>query len=272
MLAGDNVALALPNRTERTPFDHAFVTDGIMEQSGLSTKEGNHLFPLYLYPNVPDETTSKLPNTTQQTSINSRLISQLSEAYSDEVTPEKVFNYTYAVLYTRPYRLTYSEFMETDYPKIPFPRDEVLFKKFESLGEELVLLHLLDHSNLESPGIKLHTEEGGDGENEVSENTGEYYRHYDEEKQRLYINSDQYFAPVPQDVWEYEIGHRPVVNKWIQNRIGETLSSNDIRKFCRIIRALMETISIQDGLDKSWEAIESNYLTFELKGQQTFDI
>jgi len=272
MLAGDNVALALPNRTERTPFDHAFVTDGIMEQSGLSTKEGNHLFPLYLYPNAPEETTSQLSDTSKQTSINLRLVSQLSDAYGDDVNPEEVFNYTYAVLYTRPYRLTYSEFMETDYPKIPFPKDEELFNTFESLGEKLVQLHLLNHPNLESPGVQFHTEESGNGENKVSENTGEYYRHYDDEEQRLYINSDQYFAPVPQDVWEYEIGHRPVANKWIQNRIGETLSSNDIKKFCRIIRALMETIDTQDELEMSWERIESDYLTFELEGQQTLDV
>lgn len=204
--------------------------------------------------------------------MNPRIVSQLSEVYSDEVTPEEVFNYTYAVLYTRTYRLKYSEFMETDFPKIPFPEDEALFRKYESLGANLVQLHLLDHPDLESPGVQLHTEEDGDGENEVSENTGEYYRHYDEEEERLYINSDQYFAPVPADVWEYEIGDRPVVKKWIQNRIGETLSSSDIRKFCRIVRAVMETVDIQDTLDMSWEGVESDYLTFELEGQQTLDV
>lgn len=272
MLAGDNVSLSVPRRTERTPFDHAFMTDGLMTHHGVSTKEVNFQFPLYLYPDAPDETTSKLRDTTQQTNINPRIVSQLSEIYSDEVTPEEVFNYTYAVLYTRTYRLKYSEFMETDFPKIPFTEDEAFFQRFASLGEELVQFHLLDHPNLESPGVQLHTEEDGDGENEVSESTGEYYRHYDEEEQRLYINSDQYFAPVPKDVWEYEIGDRPVVKKWIQNRIGETLLSSDIRKFCRVIRALMETIDIQDELDKSWEGIESTYLSFELEDQQTLDV
>lgn len=272
MLAGDNVSLSVPRRTERTPFDHAFIADGLMTHHGVSTKEVNFQFPLYLYPNAPDETTSKLRDTTQQTNINPRIVSQLSEVYSDEVTPEGVFNYVYAILYTRTYRLKYSEFMETDFPKIPFPEDEELFQKFASLGDALVQLHLLDHSNIETPGVQLHTEEDSDSENEVSKNTGEYYRHYDEEEGRLYINSDQYFAPIPQDVWEYEIGDRAVVKKWVQNRIGESLSSSDIRKFCRIIRALMETIDIQDELDKSWEGIESNYLTFELEGQQMLDV
>ena len=147
-----------------------------------------------------------------------------------------------------------------------------LFQKFASLGKEMVQLHLLDHPNLKSPGVQLHTEEDSNGGNGVSESTGEYYRHYDEEELRLYINSNQYFAPVPQDVWEYEIGDRPVVKKWIQNRIGETLSSSDIRKFCRVIRALMETIDIQDELDESWAGIESNYVTFKLDGQQALDV
>ncbi|WP_233565478.1 type ISP restriction/modification enzyme [Halorubrum sp. Atlit-26R] len=272
MLAGENISLSVPRRTERTPFDHAFVTDGLMTHHGVSTKEVNYQFPLYLYPNVPDETHSKIRDTARQTNINPSIVSQLSETYGDDVTPEDVFNYTYAVLYTRTYRLKYSEFMETDFPKIPFPEDGSLFRKFASQGKELAQLHILDHPDLGSPGVQLHSEEDGGGENEVSESTGEYYRHYDEEKERLYINSDQYFASVPQDVWEYEIGDRPVVKKWIQNRIGETLSSSDIRKFCRIIRALIETVAIQDELDKSWEGIESHYLTFELEGQQTLDI
>lgn len=272
MLAGENVSLTVPRRTERTPFDHAFVTDGLMTHHGMSTKEVNYQFPLYLYPNAPEETHSEMPHVERQSNVNPRIVSQLSEAYDDEVTPKEVFYYTYAVLYTRTYRLRYSEFMETDFPKIPFPENESLFRKYASCGENLVAFHLLNHSDLDNPGVGFHTKEGGNDTNEVSTNTGEYYRHYDGEEERLYVNSDQYFKPVPQEVWEYEIGDRQVVKKWIQNRIGETLSSNDIRKFTRIVRALIETIDIQDELDKSWEGIESNYLEFDLGGQQTLDI
>lgn len=273
MLAGDNISLSVPRRTERTPFNHAFVTDGLMTHHGVSTKEVNYQFPLYRYPNAPDETSSKLQETPRQTNVNAKVVSQLSEFYSSEVTPEEVFYYTYAVLYTRTYRLKYSEFMETDFPKIPFPEDESLFQEYASHGEDLVRFHLLTHPDLSSPGIHLHSEgDSNSGENKVSERTGEYYRHYDEEEGRFYINSNQYFAPVPQDTWEYEIGDRQVAKKWIQNRIGENLSSNEVRKFCRIIRALMETVTIQDELDKSWEGIESNYLNLELKGQQTLGV
>jgi len=256
-----------PRRTERTPFDHAFVTDGLMTHHGVSTKEPNYQFPLYLYPEAGDETYSELDNPDRDTNINGRVLSQLSDAYGEPVSAEEVFYYTYAVLYTPQYRLKYSEFMESDFPKIPFAEDADVFKQFSELGQDLTEYHLLTHSDLGSPGVKF---EGTDG-NEVSDRTGEYNRHYDAETERCYVNADQYFTPVPQDVWEYEIGDRPVAKKWIQNRIGETLSSSDIRKFCRIIRALMETIDIQNKLNQSWEAIESNYLTFELDGQQTLD-
>ncbi len=271
MLAGENVSISVPRRTERTPFDHAFATDGLMTHHGVSTKEVNYQFPLYLYPGAPDETYTELSDPDRQSNVNPRLVSQLSDAYDREVTPEEVFYYTYAVLYARTYRLKYSEFMETDFPKIPFPEDESLFSEYAAHGEDLVKLHTLSHPNLDSPGVQLHSD-GDDGENEVSESTGEYYRHYDEEEERFYINSDQYFHPVPKDVWEYEIGDRQVAKKWIQNRIGETLTLSEIRKFCKVIRALMETDDIQDELDKSFEGIEGDYLTFTLGGQQQLDV
>jgi predicted helicase len=140
MLVGDNISLSVPRRTERTPFDHAFVTDGLMTHHGVSTKEVNYQFPLHRYPTTPDGAYSEIQHTSQHTNINPDVVSQLLEVYSGDVTPEDVFNYTYAVLYTRTYRLKYSEFMETDFPKIPFPEDEALFQKYASQGSDLAPL------------------------------------------------------------------------------------------------------------------------------------
>lgn len=267
MLAGENISLSVPRRTELTPFDHAFVCDGLMTHHGVSNKEINYQFPLYLYPNAPDEVYEPLDNPDRTTNINGRLLSELSTQYSKTIQPEQVFNYTYAILYAPSYRLTYSQFMESDFPKIPFPEDSETFDILVGLGEQLTELHLLKHPCLQSPGVRFE----GDGDNRVSERTGKYYRHYDEETERFYLNSDQYFAPVPEDVWKYEIGNRPIVETWIQARIREELSLDDIMRFCKIVRAVQETLQIQEEIDKLFPTVESNYTDINLDGQQTLD-
>lgn len=267
MLAGENISISVPRRTERTPFDHAFVTDGLMTHHSVSTKEVNYQFPLYLYPNAPAETYSRLENTERDTNVSDRLLTQLSNVYSDPVSAEDVFYYTYAILYTPTYRLKYSEFMESDFPKIPFPEEEELFDEIATLGKDLTDWHLLKHPDLESPEVYFK----GDGGNEVSERTGDSYRHYDAESQRFFVNSGQYFEPVPVEVWEYEIGDRQILKKWIQERIGGKLSLSEIQKFCRIVRAVKETIEIQEDLESRFEAVEGSYLSLSLEVQQTLD-
>lgn len=47
----------------------------------------------------------------------------LAEAHGEEPTPEQIFQYVYAVLYAPSYRELYSEFLKTDFPRIPFTAD-----------------------------------------------------------------------------------------------------------------------------------------------------
>ena len=258
MLAGENVSLSVPRRTERTPFDHAFVADGLMTHHGVSTKEVNYQFPLYLYPDAPEETCGALGTGERETNVDERLLARLARTYSAPVSAEDVFYYVYAVLYTPTYRLKYTQFMESDFPRIPFPADDARFDEFAGYGERLAELHLLRHPCLDSPGVRF---EGGNGA-VVSARTGEYGRRYDAESERFYPNGDDYFAPVPADVWEYEIGGRQALKKWMQGRIGAELTPSETRRFCRMVRAVRETVAIQTELDDAFGAIESNAVSF----------
>jgi len=52
---------------------------------------------------------------------------------------------------------------------------------------------------------------------------------YDAERERVYINPTQYFAPVPPEVWAYPIGGYQVCHKWLKDRKDRTLTLDDIR-------------------------------------------
>lgn len=87
---------------------------------------------------------------------------------------------------------------------------------------------------------------------------------YDAKKLRVMISPDNWFAGVPSDVWEYHIGGYQVAAKWLKDRKGRTLFSEEIVTYARIITALAETIKIQAELDPLFECVESSLLTVNL--------
>jgi predicted helicase len=58
----------------------------------------------------------------------------IKEALGTEPTPEEIFYYIYAVLYSPTYRKRYEEFLKIDFPRIPLPEDYKKFKKLSGLG------------------------------------------------------------------------------------------------------------------------------------------
>jgi predicted helicase len=98
------------------------------------------------------------------------------------------------VLHSPTYRSKYIEFLKIDFPRIPFVNDSKTFENLSVLGWELVQAHLL---KVIPPAPKVDITKGS----RLVEKPV-----YDEKQQRLYVNKDQYFSPVPKDVWEFYIG------------------------------------------------------------------
>lgn len=80
----------------------------------------------------------------------------------------------------------------------------------------------------------------------------------------MYFNDEQYFSRVMPEVWDYHIGGYQVPEKWLKDRKGRTLSSDDIRHYCLVITVLEKTIEIQSELDPLFDAVEKNVLTIDL--------
>ncbi|MBE9594550.1 MAG: hypothetical protein IMF19_13850, partial [Proteobacteria bacterium] len=127
----------------------SFVTD-IHYVGGQS-----YIFPLYIYHDeskvkLLDEKASKpecVPN------ISKEFLYALKEALCTEPTPEEIFYYIYAVLYSPTYRKRYEEFLKIDFPRVPLPPNLEKFKNLSELGKELVELHLLKHPSLSETEI-----------------------------------------------------------------------------------------------------------------------
>ena len=69
----------------------------------------------------------------------------------------------------------------------------------------------------------------------------------------MYWNADAYWANVPTEVWEFEIGGFPVLRKWLEDRkrekLGRPLRLAEIESFTAIARRIAVLLLMGDDLD-----------------------
>jgi predicted helicase len=241
-----NLGLLVKRQNKRIPFSYAFVLELIAESCVFESAFANNtVCPLYLYSETDkkDLFIQTKKSGIRESNINSKLFVALIEAYKKELTPEEIFYYIYAVLYSNIYRAKYAEFLKIDFPRIPFTNDYKLFIRMAALGERLVDLHLLKSGELDPPVAKFQ----GKGDYKIEKPT------YN--KGQVYINKNQYFEGIKPEVWEYQIGGYQVCAKWLKDRKGRNLSLDDIKHYCKIVTSLEKTIKIQKEIDNLYPKI-----------------
>jgi predicted helicase len=208
-------------------WQHCWISDGIIESSYISNKtsEINYLFPLYLYSDFE-----------KKANIDPDIYKTLSEKYNKELTPEEIFYYIYAIFYSPTYRKRYGEFLQFDFPRIPFIDNYEIFKKLAELGKELVELHLMRK--------RLPTKVKFDV---IGSNVVEKVKY---ENGKVWINKEQYFDGVPEEIWDFYIGGYQVLDKWLKSRKNRKLESKDIEQFLQIVEIISETIRLMKEIDK----------------------
>ncbi|HOJ03261.1 MAG TPA: N-6 DNA methylase [Bacteroidota bacterium] len=255
MLGGKNIALASTRNIEiGGGFRHVFCTTELIQHHTVSMKEVNYIFPLYVKPVAEKEDLFTLPGTSELCpNLNSDLINKLISAYGEKPTPESVFHYVYAILYAPSYRARYAEYLKMDFPRIPFTKSDNLFGVMAQMGERLVKLHLLNSPDLDPPICRFE----GKGSNRIEKGRSTGLR-YEAAEERVYINSTQYFAPVSESVWNYQIGGYQVCERWLKDRKDRRLELDEIRTYCRIVTAIARTIELQEEIDRIYPKVEKS--------------
>ncbi|MDP2682540.1 MAG: type ISP restriction/modification enzyme [Deltaproteobacteria bacterium] len=252
----DNLGLVAVRQVAEGIFNHTFVTNSIIESRvTLSNKGIAFLFPLYLYQQKDKPKKHSFGSTmmlfepqaeygVKKPNLSPALIEQLKKDFKKEPTPEQIFYYIYAILYSNTYRTKYAEFLKIDFPRVPFTSDYKLFVKMGQYGEKLVKLHLLKSSELDKPVARFQ----GNGTNKI-EKLGY-------EKGKLYINNDQYFEGIAPEVYEYQVGGYQVCEKWLKDRKGKSLSLDDIKHYCMVATSIQKTIETHKVIDCSYLKVE----------------
>jgi hypothetical protein len=159
----------------------------------------------------------------------------------DSVLVDFQKNSVYAVLYSPAYRKKYQEFLKIDFPRIPLPENQLLFENLSKLGKRLVDLHLLKSEILSqqfsiSVGYPV---QGNDRVERVKYSEG-----------RVYISNSQYFDGIPPDIWNYHIGSYQVLEKFLKDRKGRSLSLEEKQRYMKIVSVIACTIGIQQEIDR----------------------
>lgn len=263
-MLNDNLGIGLPRRLEINQYSHVFLTETLLSNHSISIKEGNYLFPLYVYPQSdPNRLFSKeRGDSAKESNVKNTLLNKLIGRYDSKVSPLNVLDYIYAILTTNTYREKYEDFLRRDFPRIPFTADYDLFEKIVSYGHKLRDLHLLNPENekINSPIAKFK----GKGSNKVAK-PKRVGRNYKPDERRVYINKDkQYFENIIPKVWEYDVGGYQVLDKWLKDRREKKLSTREIRTFCKIVTAIEETIKLQKSIDEVYPGVEVDTIDFNL--------
>ena len=235
-LRGENVGLVFCKQVKAGDFHHVGISNSIIESSLVSNKTGeiNSIAPLYLYhedgmTNGYDKQPNLCPKIWQQ-------INQIA----GPTTPENVLDFCYAVLHSPAYRQKYAPFLKTNFPRVPLPTSKQQFWRLAALGEKLRQLHLLQSPDCD----QLMTTFPKSGSNEVEKITFD--------GQNVWINAEQYFGGVPRGAWEFFIGCYQPAQKWLKDRKGQHLTSDELFHWQKIITVLVATENIMGEIDSGF--------------------
>jgi predicted helicase len=261
-IASENIALCFCRQFKTgNNYQHAFISHEIIESSFISnrTSEINSAFPLYL----KCSSLSSNADITRIPNLNPEILTQIADGMGLTFTPEPdaapdtfapidLLDYIYGVLHSPRYRETYKEFLKIDFPRVPYPTDAAVFRRWRDAGAQLRGLHLLEDASLNTPittypiagdhvvGKPRFELDDGDTENE---GLG-----------RVWINATQYVGNVPQVAWDFYIGGYQPAQKWLKDRKDRALNFDDLIHYQKIINAQFQTHALMQTLtDLAWD-------------------
>lgn len=213
----------------------------------VNPRGGSYLFPLYLYKEgFAGRTYNFSDEIIEQIESNTGLKLQSEDSFERKENGFRgidLIDYVYAILHSSKYRNKYHQFLQNDFPVIPYPNNRQYFLEIAKLGKQLRTLHLLKDIST-SDFITEYPVSSGD--NTV---TKVKYESIDDSKGKIWINEDRYFNNVPLKSWEIFVSGYQPLQKWLSDRKGKTLSSDDIRHYQKMVFALTKTYALMQDIN-----------------------
>jgi len=152
-------------------------------------------------------------------------------------TPLDIIDYVYAVLNCPCYINKYKELFKLDFPRIPYPEEKEQFLKLVQHGSKLRKLHLF--IDIKTPANINYPVDGNHNITKIIH-----------KQNKVYINDNQYFDNISEEIWNYSIGAYQPARTWLKYRADTELSYDDIEHYKKIIFILSQTMVIQRDINE----------------------
>lgn len=239
---GPNIGLVFC-KTSRSFFS-PFVSKSIIAHRLFSAMcEITYIAPLYL------RSESEMEGETWTANIDAAIYAKLTQHMAEKPDPIDVFDYVYGILHDPAYCEKYKEYLCKDFPCVPVINDpnhdgdedaffvsEDMYHAYVSAGQRLRKLHLLQSKAPAELTLDPDTPD------DMEIGAAKYKNGI------LQLNANKRIIGISQAVWEYQIGGHQVLDKWLKEHKGETLTIDSFTHLENMVGLLAETIKIRESL------------------------
>lgn len=235
-----NIALVTARSNKAGNSTHFYVSKNIVEYKCGERTTNSSVFPLYKREDGSFQRTTNFKED-EVKKVEDKLGLQLDENSTERnksFTSKDLFAYLYAILYCPEFRRENEEFLNRDFPIIPYPTSNDYFWKMVDFGNELISIHLYK---------------------EIPEGTEILFRGEDRkittvtyQEQRVYINKTAYFDNISEQNWCFNVGGYQPAQRWLKERKGRNISSEDIKSYKIMINVFDKTQEIMKAIDKTY--------------------
>ena len=230
-------------KTSRSFFS-PFVSKSIIAHRLFSAMcEITYIAPLYL------RSESEMEGETWTANIDAAIYDKLTQHMAEKPDPIDVFDYVYGILHDPAYCEKYKEYLCKDFPRVPVINDpshdgdadaffvsEDMYHAYVSAGQRLRKLHLLQSKAPAELTLDPNTPD------DMEIGAAKYKNGV------LQLNANKKIMGISQAVWEYQIGGHQVLDKWLKEHKGETLTIDSFTHLENMVGLLGETIKIRESL------------------------
>ncbi len=177
---------------------------------------------------------------------------------------KEIFYYIYGVLHSNTYRHRYEDQLVRNFPRIPFPEEESIFKSMSKIGECLANLHMLKSHDLDPTRFQM-SETISLKITDISYNV-ELQRIYLQKPRRGNDNQITWIGGITPDMWEFRIGGIQQLKQWLyarryrteykKNTIPRAITDQELDQFLKICDSIAKTINLIPKIDEVYEKID----------------
>ncbi len=224
------------NCNDKYDFKHTLLTNRIPEYVSFGASAGTvHCSPLYQYHDA-DMTHAEpyqISNFTQD--FTDQITLKIGKDFNDNPIDDTTFSsldamdYIYGYLNDKTYTSTYNQFLKSNYPRVPYPKDLDHFESYRLKGNALRSIHL-DDSTQDTISKFTATD------NKISKVS------FNPIDNKLFFNNTSYFDNITNAMWEFKIGASQPLKNWIESRKDDDFDIDMVKEFLNVIYKVRNSI------------------------------